>query len=463
MMSRVAGWWRWLVCLAVTLACLLSAAMCGISQEPVEPRRVLRPDHPDAEPLIPTSPDAAFHFNNDAILRRWLKEGRSRIDAGQFIEGLTLWQRILDRGDDGFVRLRSNGPWLEVRYEVQRGLSELSPEGQAVYERLFGTAARHLLEQSVTSGRPVFASETLRRYFHTAAGFDASKWLAARWLDKGEPRMAARLFERLLTDRVHHDRVTPNLMVQAAVAQRIAGNDLRARELFALLGETRIRIGEEERVATQWVEPLIARRTEAAPKPGPSREWLAAGGGFGRSAVSTGSLPWLKPLWPPVSLTTDRSVIREWLTSQDEYNTQQFAVAAEPLVVRGQVIVRDMNGLVAFDLRSGRRRWSYPSALPQSEWLPRVMAQVGESNRIGAVRETLVVNSACRTLSSDGRRVFAIDVLPVEGQNKRRDESADDESVKRELDVLTQLVALPLGESPQVRGQALRNSELAAR
>ena len=446
MMSRVAGQWRWMAYLAVTLAGLLSVARCGVTQERAVSPRVLRPDHPDAEPTIPTTPEATFYLNNDATLRRWLKEGRSRLDAGQLSEGLTLWQRILDRGDDGFVRLRSDGPWLEVRHEVQRGLSELPPSGQAIYERQFGTAARQLLEQSVETGRPVFASETLRRYFHTAAGFDAAKWLASRWLDKGESRMAARLFERLLTEPAHRERVTPNLRVQAAVAQRLAGNELRARELFATLGETRVRIAGEERVATQLVEQLVARRTELSPKPSSSREWLAAGGGFGRSATSSGSMPWLKPLWPPVSLTTDRSAIREWLESQDERNMQQLAVAAEPLVVRGQVVVRDMNGVVAFELHTGRRLWSYPSALPLSEWLPRVMGQAGETNRIGAVRETLVTNSACRTLSSDGRRVFAIDVLPTEGKKDLRDDSGNDDSVKRELDVLTQLVALPLGE-----------------
>ncbi len=460
MMSRVAGQWRWMTFLAVTLAGLLSAARCGVAQEHDVSPHVLRSDHPDAKPVIPTTPEATFHLNNDATLRRWLKDGRTRIDAGQITEGLTLWQRILDRGDDGFVRLRSDGPWLEVRYEVQRGLSELPPNGQAIYERLFGTAARQLLGQSAETGRPVFASETLRRYFHTAAGFDAAKWLASRWLDKGEPRMAARLFERLLTEPAHRDRVTPNLLVQVAVAQRLAGNELRARELFATLGETRVRIAGDERAATQLVEQLVARRTEISPKSNHSREWLAAGGGFGRGATSSGSMPWLKPLWPPVSLTTDRSAIREWLESQDERNMQQLAVAAEPLVVRGQVVVRDMNGLAAFELHTGRRLWSYPSSLPYSEWLSRVMGQVGETNRIGAVRETLVTNSACRTLSSDGRRVFAIDVLPTEGKQDLRDDPANDDSVKHELDVLTQLVALPLGDS--LTGNSISRRALAS-
>ncbi len=467
MMSRVAGRWRWIACLAVTLAGLWSAATCGVSQERAAPPRVLLPAHPDAEPTIPTTPEATFYLNNDATLRRWLKDGKTRLDAGQLAEGLALWQRILDRGDDGFVRLQSNGPWLEVRHEVQRGLRELPPNGQAIYERMFGTSARQLMGQSIETGRPVFASETLRRFFHTAAGFDAAKWLASRWLDKGESRLAARLFERLLTEPAHRERVPPNVIVQAAVAQRLAGNELRAKELFAMLGETRVRVGGDERLATQLAEQLVARRTDAIPRPIPSREWLAAGGGFDRSAASSASTPWLKPLWPPVSLATDRSAIREWLEAQDEHNTQQLAVAAEPLIVRGQVVVRDMNGLVGFDLRSGQRLWSYPSALPQSEWLPRMMSQAGETNRIGSVRDTLVTNSACRTMSSDGRRIFAIDVLPTDSKKGPRDESTNDDSVKRELDVLTQLVALPVRDNPlspdasKLRGNSISRGALA--
>ena len=46
-------------------------------------------------------------------------------------------------------------------------------------------------------------------------------------------------------------------------------------------------------------------------------------------------------------------------------------------------------------------------------------------------------------LSSDGRRVFAVDMIPAEGKSARGKE-VDDDSGKRGLDVLTQLVALPI-------------------
>lgn len=45
------------------------------------------------------------------------------------------------------------------------------------------------------------------------------------------------------------------------------------------------------------------------------------------------------------------------------------------------------------------------------------MAQAGETSRVSAVREGVVTNSACGMLSSDGRRVFAIDMIPT-GANR---------------------------------------------
>lgn len=455
MMSRVAGRLSSssFKCLAVLTALAMIAATSGRSQEPVAPPKL---------PDLKETPEAAFHLNNDTTLRRWLKDGRSRLDAGQISEGLTIWQRILDRGDDGFVKLRSDGPWLEVRYEVLQGLSELPPNGQATYERLFGTPARQLFEQSQQSGRSISAAETMRRYFHTAAGFDAARWLASRWLDKGDARTAARLFERLLSEPAHRERLTSNLRVQAAVAQRLAGNENRARELLSKLGETKIQIAGEERSATQLAEQFVAGRVEAVPKASDKvpREWLAAGGNFARNAAPSGSVPWLKPLWTPLSLaanSSDRSAIQDWLVNQDERNSQQFAVAVEPIVVHGQLIVRELNGVSAFDLRTGRRLWTFPASLPFSEWLPRAMTQAGETNRFGAVQEGFVTNSACGMLSSDGRRVFAIDMIPSEGKSEGN-KTVEEDSGKQDLDVLTQLVALPIetgtpsaGETPVAR------------
>lgn len=446
-MSRVAGWLRLNCGLAVAATCWIAATKCGRCDEQAG-SQVARPAPVTGGLDLRSAPESAFQLNNDTTLRRWLKEGRTRLEAGQVNEGLTLWQRILDRGDDGFVRFRSEGPWLEVRFEVQRGISESSPAAHAAYERLFGLPARQLLDQTRQTGRSVFASETMRRYFHTAAGFDAAQWLATQWLDKGDVRVAARVLDRLLEEPVHRGRITPQLLVQAVTAQQLSGNDSRVKELVAKLGETKIRIPDEANPVASFLQHLTSRRPDGAVRSPvtQSREWLTARGNFSRNAVRSGSTPWLKPLWAPVPLASnsaDRSAVHAWLTNQEDRSDDELAVAAEPIVVRGQVIVRDLNGIVALDLKSGRRLWTFPSSLPFGEWLPRAMAQLGESNRAGAVREILMTNSACGTLSSDGRRVFAIDVLSSEGKTAE-DKSFNEDSGKRDLDVMTQLVALPI-------------------
>lgn len=445
-MNGLAVRWKSVACLFVLAVGSMSDLALDLCSVPLMAREALRADHPDAAPTIPTNPDAQFYLNNDSVLRRTLKDGRSRLEAGQFAEGLAIWQGLLDQGNDGFVRLQSDGPWLEVRHEVLRGISELPARGRETYERMFGASARRLFDQSLRTGRPLYATEALRRYFHTEAGFEAARWLSRRWLDQGQPRLAARILERLLAEPVHRSRVNHDLILLAAVAHRQAGNEPRVQELLQDLAGAPIRIAGVTSTAQQFLDQVVSpRRLEnETVSATDSADWLNVGGHDSRNATRRGSTPWLQPLWPPVSLVThpvDRSAIREWMDSQDEHHLQQLAIAMEPLVVRGQLIARDLQGISAYDLHNGRRLWTFPAKLPFHEWLPRVMAQNQETNRAGAVQETLITNSAFGTLSSDGQYVFAIDLLPLEAVPNRVDDNAN---AKSELAALTQLVALPI-------------------
>jgi outer membrane protein assembly factor BamB len=467
-MNGLAVRWKSVACLFVLAVGLMSDLARDLSGVRLMAQETLRADHPDAASTIPTTADAQFYLNNDSTLRRWLKDGRSRLDAGLFVEGLTIWQRILDRGDDGFVRLQSEGPWVGVRHEVQRGISELPANGRETYERLFGAAARRLFDQSLRTGRPLYANEVLRRYYHTEAGFEAARWLARRWLDHGQPRLAARILERLWGDPVHRSRINQDLTLLAAVAHRQAGNEPRVQELLQELAGVSIRIAGVSSTAPQWLDQVVSphRSANGTATPSGSADWLSVGGDNTRSATRRGSTPWLQPLWPPVSLVThpaDRSAIQEWMDSQAEHHLQQLAIAAEPLVVRGQLIARDLQGLSAYDLQTGRRLWTFPAKLPFHEWLPRVMAQNQETNRAGAVQEALITNSAFGTLSSDGQYVFAIDLLPLE---MLPSPEADNANAKSELAALTQLVALPissLDSSTEAADRSRRESVPIAR
>ncbi len=446
-MSCVARRPKWVRLQALLIGTLLVSLGLFVDREVLGD--TLRSD-PNAETVVP---QGVTHLNNDVILRRWLKDGRARLDAGKVAEGLTLLQRILDRGDDGFVRMQTTGPLVEVRFEALKSLSALSPNGRVIYEKLFGTQARQLFERAKSTGHPTDALEVSRRFFHTAAGFDAARWLAVRWLDRGEARTAARMWERLLAESVHQERMTAAVRMQAAIAFRTVGQEGRAIEVLGRQNEATFQIAGETRnsdQAAEFVGAMALNHRETA-----TSEWLMPTGSLSRNAARSGSVPWLKPLWS-VSLfggIDELAQQREWLKWQETHPQPLLSVACEPVVVRDQVVARDSQGIVAFELSSGRVVWRYRTRLPTADLIRAVTLQsLTDRDLAKGVQEGYASNSALGTLATDGRFVFAVETVvadantnnPPVKEDDERDLSADFFGDEQRLKVLTQLIALPI-------------------
>lgn len=407
----------------------------------------------DADATLTLTPAGAFQINNDAALRRLLKEALSRLKEGQVAEGLTRLQTIFDRGDDAFVKLESNGPRREVRLTAQQTLGALGQADRDVYEKLFGSPAKQLFARSKQSGRAIYAAETVRKYFHTFAGGEAAKWLAARWLERGDAKPAIRLWERLLADSVHRQSLHLTNHLQVAAAQQLLGQESSAQELLERSGTLKLEVGGESRTAAQWTALLntLPRRANDIF----DGEWRAASGGANRNINATGSTPWLKPMWSvPLSVShTDLSPVEHWRKSQEGENPAQWVVASEPLVVLEQVIVRDFSGISAFDLRTGSRLWRYTAAMSLSDVVAAADAPSQGSDVANAVHAAIIGNPAWGTLSSDGRSVFAVDyVAALDNANAadgRKPAEADTEQAPLgDLPrLLTRLIALPIGSS----------------
>jgi outer membrane protein assembly factor BamB len=418
---------------------------------------------PSAETVVPAG---VTHLNNDVILRRWLRDGRARLDAGKVADGLTLLQRILDRGDDGFVRLQTTGPLVAVRFEALKSLSSLSPNDRVIYEKLFGTQARQLFERAKTTGHPTDAMEASRRFFHTAAGFDAARWLAVRWLDQGESRTAARMWERLLAEPAHQERITAAVRMQAAMAFRAVGQDERANEVLSRLNNATLQIAGESRNAVQAAEFVSAMTLSQrdsvtggsvsgdwASGESVSGEWLLPTGSATRNAVRSGSVPWLNPLWSASLIGGVDELVQQqdWLKWQESHPQPLLSVACEPVVVRDQVVVREAQGISAFALRSGRAVWRYRTRLPLADLIRAISLQSANDHDLAkAVQDGYASNSALGTLATDGRFVFAVEAVAAEtnpaGMSADDDHESTDEllAVGQRLRVLTQLIALPI-------------------
>lgn len=418
---------------------------------------------PNTEAIV--SPGVT-HLNNDANLRRWLKDGRARLDMAKVAEGLTLLQRILDRGDDGFVRLQTTGPLVEVRFEALKSVSALSPNDRVIYEKLFGTQARQLFERAKMTGHPTDALEVSRRFFHTTAGFDAARWLAVRWLDQGEARMAARMWERILAEPAHQVRITSAVRIQAAIAFRVAGQDGRANAVLSQLNEATLKIAGESRSSGQVTEFVGALTLQ--PRDSATGEWLIPTGSATRNAARSGSVPWLNPLWSASLFggVDELAQQQEWLKWQETHPQPMLAVATEPIVVRDQVVVRDAQGISALALSSGRTVWRYRTRLPTADLIRAVSQQSATDHDLAkAVQEGYASNSAFGTLATDGRFVFAVEAvaaetnLPLMKEDEERDLTADLFGDEQRLRVLTQLIALPLSPLKDASAKGAENGQ----
>lgn len=68
---------------------------------------------------------------------------------------------------------------------------------------------------------PAVIAEVTRRFFHTASGFEATNWLATRWLDRGEYALAIRAWKLLASDPYHRKRVNADLLRKLDAAERL--------------------------------------------------------------------------------------------------------------------------------------------------------------------------------------------------------------------------------------------------
>ena len=161
-------------------------------------------------------------------------------EAGRTTEGLLYLQEVLDAAQDGFLISDSGRRITTVRNAARKVLSQQSPEVIQTYERVYGYQARRMLNQAIRDNDPMPAREAGRRFFQTAAGFEAVDWLATRRFDQGLVAAAARDWDHLLEDPVHAKRVTTSLILKTAIAHQLCGRQSRSRELVQRIGDGRL-------------------------------------------------------------------------------------------------------------------------------------------------------------------------------------------------------------------------------
>jgi outer membrane protein assembly factor BamB len=359
-----------------------------------------------------------YHERRSLILldraRQFLKEDElsQAFDALQSLLGDP--QELLSPPHD-WTRAPSDSFYLadrrlrSVRHEAQQIFESLTDDQLSFYEQKYSDVANSALQVARESGRSAAYLEIARRCFPTLAGAQATDEAATRLLDRGHAAIAAKLWLRIVRSKVHRQRLHPRLFEKAAIALFLSGDQQQARQVIA----------DAERIfgTVQFTAASIELVAQHHPQfTGPSK--IAAThdpfGGPTNNGSSRGSVPYLAPVWTqPLYGKRPFESLAAWERSHAETELQETGVAVFPIVSQNQVITRDLQGIRSCDPRTGRLLWRYNSTLSVPDFVRELRdADIGRSATL--IESAWTENSAQGIITSDGRRVFAINWLRFE-------------------------------------------------
>ena len=375
-------------------------------------------------------------FVFDRTGSRMLRRAEERAEAGNYEDAVQLLQSLLDAEEDSVVA-PSDDPEGEgttvrsLKAVAEESIERLPPEGRRIYELKYGVTAEGRLKAALADSDWNAVEEISRRYFHTSAGYDAAYRVAARAIDRADFVSAALIYARLAKAPTAVRRFGPTLILREMQAWRTAGLPQladAAKERLTRSG-SRIAIGE----AGLGIADSV-RRVSKASSPTTTAGWPMVGRGPDRNGVAAEAAPVGEAAWTADLLAADpldgpleaerTSRLRRLLDDLDRRTVGSDLLrqpAFQPLVVGDLAVVRTFRDVSAFDLTSGRVRWRTERTNDNAfDW---ALDQIAEPDADG-VRETEPVstlfatqtawqNSATGSLSSDGRRVYAVEGVGI--------------------------------------------------
>ena len=399
-------------CVAV-LAVLLLPAL-GLAQIPPPPA----PPDP-----LGGSPDPVVLPANRKASNQ-IKAAHEYITAKDWDNAVKLLQRVLDEPEDSLLESEVKDAQGNVtvlrssaRAEAERLLTTLPKQGLATYRVKMGGLA--LVALGKARANPLLLDEVVRRYFLTDAGAEALTTTGVAELDRGHVEEAADRFRRLL-QRPDLDELPPLTLFQAALAFHAANDaareDQAVQTLGRRLGPAGLVIGGQA-VSLDDVRKEIARWPAAAAL---SSDWPLFRGDRRRTGRADADVPLLearnrtrpRPAYDEVVKLLAPQAIPNQPTASVPPGLPGFV----PLAVSGRLIYRGPDGLHGLDAETGREVWHSDSPLSLDSVLKDDQKKWQFRRWLGMYRgqpSLLDENALLGTLSSDGRRVFYVEDLPV--------------------------------------------------
>ena len=363
---------------------------------------------PKIEPSV--ADDWHRSLNRERQLEVRLRSAREELNAGRLIPGLTLLQGILDREDDLFVRIENESAPHGAHWYASQILDSLSTAGRNIYENLYGAEARRLLGKN-KSPDPRHLENLVRRFYHTQAGFEAGCRLAAYWSDRGQDELALCWWRRAMRDSAATERLTAAHRLQAAVTERRVGSLSNSPSLFfpnsanpqIVIAGRPLSVAAARHVVENW--PLDRSEIDQAAQ---KRQFAARNPQF-KTAISKLGIPvWRNSLASDESRHLE-SLAKNWIRCQI-VNGLPIGTPQSAVVIDNQLVYRDFEGLRSVNVASGETFGFVPSPTSLArEISPRQTTPIDGNPDPNNVMRLVTGNSAAKSLSTNGRLVFAIE------------------------------------------------------
>ncbi len=380
--------------LATLWLCLSAAGQQVIVQQD----RVIRNGQvtPRNPANVPAKPEIAFLVNADPELASYLSQAQDLAKSGEYAKALDVLQALLNKNGAGFVPAGDGHRYVSLAQKVDETLGGLPADALDLYRRLNDEQARRQMEQASAQRDLDALDELSQRYRRSSLGSEIARRLGALQFDNGQFAPAWRSFEQALTLE-NNDAAKSLLLARLAVAAHLAGDDTAARAAVERLAkeypQAQAKLGGAEQNVAQYAKALLA---SAASQPaGPVlNEWLSYAGSASGLAVSPPAHPVLSPQWvQPEGKVETNPIVRQLVGLTGESFSPPEVVQPgramptrkELRVVEGQlllkvgqenlqrqlllppvqhvlvtdslVLARDMLGVVAYDLASGKVLW----------------------------------------------------------------------------------------------------------
>ncbi|HVK11460.1 MAG TPA: PQQ-binding-like beta-propeller repeat protein, partial [Gemmataceae bacterium] len=291
-----------------------------------------------------------------------IAEGVEKVRAGQLLDAVEQFQRVLDTAGDELVPVDRHH-LAPARWVVHGHLARLPAEGVKLYrQRIDGQAAKRL-EEAKKSRSDAALNRLLADMFVSRSAEDAVLELARRAFERGEFDAAEHFWRMLLpgTDdalRYPDPRTPPAaLLARLVLVKLFQGERAEAAAGLARLkekhpNETGLLAGRTGNYV-ETLTDLMARPAETTlPRPPDDRHWPTFAGSPARTGTTRARLPYF---WPDVpAWRVSLPLLRENRTDGSKADPlHPRALVFHPIVADGRAFVGDGARVWSIDLLTG--------------------------------------------------------------------------------------------------------------